>query len=181
MAQLVLRPYATALFDLAKEQGKVDEFKSQVKLVISLIEKNPEFMDLLMHPKIIVDEKIKLIDKVFSNKVADEITGMLTIIVKKGRQNVLINILQLFLEMVSQYQGIVKATVTSAVKLNNEQLAQIKGKIENSTKKDVELHTEVNQDLIGGMIIRVGDNVVDASIAGRLQTLKEGLTNLRLA
>ncbi|HHX60967.1 MAG TPA: ATP synthase F1 subunit delta [Epulopiscium sp.] len=181
MAQLVLRPYATALFDLAKEQNQVVEFEEQVKVVIETIEENPQFMDLLLHPKIIVDEKIQLIDTVFSGKVADEITGILTIIVKKGRQNVLINILQLFLEMVSEDQGVIKATITSAVELNNEQLAQIKGKIENSTKKDVKLHAEVNQDLIGGMIIRVGDKVVDASIAGRLQTLKEGLTNLRLA
>ena len=180
MAQLVLRPYATALFDLAKEQNQVAEFENQVKVVIDIMGQNPQFMELLLHPKIMVDEKIQLIDTVFTGKVADEITGILTIIVKKGRQNVLIDILQLFLEMVSEYQGVIKATITSAVELNNEQLAQIKGKIENSTKKNVELHTVVNQDLIGGMIIRVGDNVVDASIAGRLKTLKEGLTNLRL-
>ena len=177
----MLRPYATALFDLAKEQNQVAEFQKQASVVIEIIGENPQFMELLLHPKITVDEKIQLIDTVFSGRVADEITGILTIIVKKGRQNRLTGILKLFLEMVSEYQGVVKATITSAVELNNEQLAQIKGKIEKSTNKNVELHTVVNQDLIGGMIIRVGDNVVDASILGRLETLKEGLTNLRLA
>ena len=181
MAKLVLRPYATALFEIAKEQNELKQFATQVNTVIEVIEQNVQFMDLLLHPKIMIDEKIKLIDTVFTGKVAEEITGILTIIVKKGRQSVLVDILKLFLEMVSEDLGIVKATVTSAVELNKEQLAQIKSKIENSTKKDVALHTEVNKDLIGGMIIRVGDNVVDASIAGRLQTLKEGLTNLRLA
>ena len=83
--------------------------------------------------------------------------------------------------MVSQHLGIVKATVTSAVELSKEQLAQIRNKIENGTGKTVELHTIINPSIIGGMIIRVGDHVVDASISGRLQTLKEKLTNLRLA
>ena len=177
----MLRPYATALFDLAKEQNKVKEFQEQVSVVIEIIEENIQFMELLMHPKIMMDEKIQLVHTVFSGKVAEEITGILTIIVKKGRQNVLLDILKLFLEMVNEYGGVVKATITSAVELNNEQLAQIKGKIEQSTHKNVEIHTQINKDLIGGMIIRVGDNVVDASISGKLKTLKEELTNLRLA
>ena len=181
MSKLVLRPYATALFDIAKEQSEVEEFAAQVTTVIDVIEENSQFMELLLHPKIMLDEKVQLIHTVFSGKVAEEITGILTIIVRKGRQNVLLDILKAFLEMVSEYHGVVKATITSAVKLNNDQLAQIKGNIEKTTNKNVEVHTEINKNLIGGMIIRVGDNVVDASILGRLQTLKDGLTNLRLA
>ncbi len=181
MAKLVLRPYATALFDLAKEQNKIDELAGQVSTVIEEIKDNSQFMDLLLHPKIIAEEKIKLIHTVFEDKVSEEITGILTVILRKGRQNVLLEILELFLEMVSEHRGILKATVTSAVELKNEQLVQIKKKLENSTQKKIELHTQVNQELIGGMIIRVGDNVVDASISGRLQKLKDGLTNLQLA
>ncbi len=138
-------------------------------------------MELLLHPKITQDEKIELISTVFEDKVVDEVTGILTIIVQKGRQNGLIDILKEFLEMVSEYHGIVKATVTSAVELNQKQLTQIKQKIQSTTDKNVELEAVVDNSLIGGMVIRVGDNVVDASIAGRLQELKEGLTSLRLA
>lgn len=181
MAELVLRPYATALFEIAQEQNAMSEFAEQVNVVIDTIEENSEFTELLLHPKITQDEKIALINKVFKDKILDEITGILTIIVRKGRQNVLIEILEAFLAMVNDYLGIVKATVTSAVELNQKQLTQIKSKIQSTTDKDVELEAVVNKSLIGGMVIRVGDNVVDASIAGRMQELKEGLTNLRLA
>lgn len=181
MAKLVLRPYATALFEIAEEQSATSEFAEQVSIIIGTIDENPEFMQLLLNPKITQNEKIELIDKIFKDKVADEITGILTIIVQKGRQSLLVDILKEFLEMVDEYHGIVKATVTSAVELNNNQLAQIKTKIQSTTDKQIQLHTEVDSSLIGGMIIRVGDNVVDASIAGRLRELKEGLTNLRLA
>lgn len=177
----MLGPYATALFELAKEENKLDEFELQVKEVIEIIGENSEFMELLLHPKITIDEKLQLIDRVFTGNVIEEITGILTIIVKKGRQNVLLDILKLFLQMVDEDRGLIKATIRSAVELNNEQLAQIKVNLERATSKDVEIHTEIDQALIGGMIIRVGDHVVDASISGRLQTLKEGLTNLRLA
>lgn len=181
MAKLVLRPYATALFEVAKELDKVEEFEYQIRIVIDILRQENQFMELLMHPKIIVDKKLELIDEIFNDKVADEITGMLSIIVKKGRQDVLLDILELFLEMVSDYLGVVKATVTSAVELSNEQLAQIKNKIESGTNKIVELHTIINPELIGGMVIRVGDRIVDASISGRLHTLKDQLINLRLA
>ncbi|HHX61537.1 MAG TPA: ATP synthase F1 subunit delta [Epulopiscium sp.] len=181
MAKLVLRPYATALFEIAQEQNATEEFAKQVNVVIESIEQNSEFMELLLHPKITQSEKIQLIDTVFKDKVADEITGILTIIVRKGRQNVLIDILKEFLAMVSDYLGIIKVTVTSAVELNHNQLAQIKEKIQSTTNKEIELNAIIDSSLIGGMVIRVGDNVVDASIAGRLRELKEGLTNLRLA
>lgn len=181
MAKLVLRPYATALFEIAKEREQIEQFEKQVDTVIQTLKQESQFMELLMHPKIMVDEKIQLIDTIFNGRVADEITGTLAIIIKKGRQDVLLDILELFLEMVSDHLGIVKATVTSAVELSKEQLAQIRNKIENGTGKTVELHTIINPSIIGGMIIRVGDHVVDASISGRLQTLKEKLTNLRLA
>lgn len=181
MAKLVLRPYATALFEIAEEKNATEEFAKQSKIIIETIEQDNEFMELLLHPKIKQSEKIELINTVFKDKVADEITGILTIIVRKGRQNLLLDILKEFLDMVSDYLGIIKATVTSAVELNNNQLAQIKDKIQSTTKKDVELHAIVDTSLIGGMVIRVGDKVVDASIAGRLRELKEGLTNLRLA
>ncbi len=181
MAELVLRPYATALFEIAKEQNQVEEFAKQVNVVIDTIGQNKEFMQLLLHPKITQDKKIELIKTVFENNVIDEITGILTIIVQKGRQNVLIGILKEFLDMVSDDLRIVKATVTSAVELNQKQLTQIKDKIQSTTDKDVALEAAVDSSLIGGMVIRVGDNVVDASIAGRLRELKDGLSNLRLA
>ncbi|NLI89418.1 MAG: ATP synthase F1 subunit delta [Epulopiscium sp.] len=181
MAKLVLRPYATALFEIAKEQDKTEEFASQVRAVIKIIEEDKEFMELLLHPKITQDKKIELIDTVFQDKVVDEITGILTIIVRKGRQNVMVEILEEFLEMVNEYLGIVNVTITSAVELNNKQLEQIKSNIESTTKKDVKLETQVDESLIGGMIIRVGDNIVDASISGRIHELKEGLINLQLA
>ena len=181
MAKLVLRPYATALFEIAEEQDEIKAFSEQVNVVIEVIEQNPDYMELLLHPKITLDQKIELIETVFKDKIADEITGTLTIILRKGRQGVLLDILAEFLEMVSSHLGIVKAMVTSAVELNNQQLEQIKIKIQSTTDKDVELHAEVDKALIGGMIIRVGDNVVDASTLGRIREIKEGLMNLQLA
>lgn len=181
MAKLVLRPYATALFEIAKEQDKTEEFADQVRVVIDTIEENDQYMELLLHPKVTQEEKIELINTVFNQKVADEIAGILNVILHKGRQNVLLDILKEFLMMVNEHLGILKATVTSAVELNEKQLRQIKVNIQKTTDKEVDLHAVVDQSIIGGMIIRVGDNVVDASIAGRIQELKEGLTSLRLA
>lgn len=181
MAELAVRPYATAIFEIAKEQNATKEFAQQIKVVIDVIEEDKQFIELLLHPKITQIEKIELIDTVFKGKVADAITGLFIIILDKGRQNILIDVLKEFLEMVNEDLGIITATITSAVELNMKQLEQIKEKIQTATKKDVTLDTKVDPALIGGMIIRVGDNIVDASISGRIRELKEGLTNLQIA
>lgn len=181
MAQLAVRPYAIALFEIAKEQDKVKEFSDQVKVVIEAIEEDKQFMELLSHPKVTHDKKLELIDQVFKGKIVEELTGLFTIMVNKGRQNILLDVLAEFLEMVNEDLGIIRATITSAVELNQKQLEQIKEKIQTTTQKVVTLHTEVDASLIGGMIIRVGDNIVDASISGRIQELQEGLINLQLA
>ena len=100
---------------------------------------------------------------------------------KKGRQSEMINVLEGFLERIKKESGIVKATVTSAVALKEGQVEAIKAKLEASTKSKIELETIVDEGIIAGLVIRVGDKVVDASIKGEMQALKKQLSKLRPA
>ncbi len=181
MAGLISKRYATALFEMAKEQGALDSFKEQATLIRNLFSTETDYLAVLSHPTVLAEEKIKMIEDAFKGKVADEFVGLLVLIVRKERQAFIIDILDTFIEMAKREAGIVQGTVIVASPIKDEQLAQIKSTIEQKIGGTIELTTEVDASLIGGMIIRVGDKVVDGSIRGKMNTLKEQLNDLRLA
>lgn len=181
MAELVTTRYATALFDIAKAKDAVEQFEDEVKTILKILNEEKEFIQILAHPQILQDEKIKVIENVFEGKVSQEIVGLLVLIVRKNRQEILLDILSQFIEMAEVEKGILRATITTAMPLDDKQLAQIKTRLENNTQKTIELDVIHDKALIGGMIIKLGDKVVDGSIAGKMQALKQQLMDLRLA
>ncbi|OON97768.1 MAG: ATP synthase F1 subunit delta [Epulopiscium sp. Nele67-Bin005] len=181
MAQLITNRYATALFTLAQEQDKLEQFEQEATVILEVLTKEVEFIQVLEQPGILQGEKIKLVEDVFGGKASDEFVGLFVLLVKKSRQSFIIEILEAFIDMAKETKGFMKASVTSAIALDEKQLAQIKANIEKSTSKQIELTALVDPNIIGGMIIRVGDKVVDGSVRGKLQALKTDLSNLRLA
>ena len=181
MAKLVVKRYATALFDIAKSEGKMATYEQEVKVIVTALQDESDFMAVLENHKVTTEEKINLIETVFADKIENPILGLLVLLVKKGRQSEMINVLEGFLERIKKESGIVKATVTSAVALSESQVEAIKAKLEASTKSKIELETIIDEGIIAGLVIRVGDKVVDASVKGEMQTLKKQLSDIRLA
>lgn len=181
MAEIVVNRYATALFEIAKEQGAMTKFKEEALAIYDILKDAPEYMDLLSHPSVVEAQKLELIREAFSGKVADEFVGLMELIIKKSRTEYLTHILFKFIEMAKEEEGLIRGTVTSAMPLTNQQIAQIKANLEQGTGKTIELDVVVDASLIGGLIVRVGDKVVDGSIKGQMDTLKSELNSLRLA
>jgi F-type H+-transporting ATPase subunit delta len=128
-----------------------------------------------------MEDKIKMMETAFEGKIYDELVGLFVLIIKKNRQIYLVEILEQFLGLVKEAKGQVKAIVTSAIPLTNQQLAQIKANLEKSTQKTIDIESKVDGSIIGGLVIHVGDQVVDGSIQGKLNGLKSQLNSLRLA
>lgn len=181
MAEIVVNRYATALFEIAKEQGAMIKFKEEALAIVNLLQETPEYMLLLGHPSVVEANKLEMVQEAFGGKVADEFVGLIELIIKKSRTEYLLDILMEFIKMAKEAEGILKGTITSAMPLTNKQIAQIETNLEQSTGKTLELEVTVDPSLIGGMIVRVGDKVVDGSIKGQMDTLKSQLNSLRLA
>lgn len=181
MAEIVINRYATALFEIAKEQGAMTKFKEEAIAICDILKDTPEYINLLSHPSVVEANKLEFIQEAFSGKVAHEFVGLMELIIKKSRTEYLIDILIKFIEMAKQEEGLIRGMVTSAMPLTNQQIAQIKANLEQGTGKTIELDVVVDASLIGGLIIRVGDKVVDGSIKGQMNTLKSELNSLRLA
>ncbi|MCM1040389.1 MAG: ATP synthase F1 subunit delta [Roseburia sp.] len=181
MAKLISKTYGDALFELAVEENKVDVLFDEIGQLQNILKENDEFGKLMMHPKIIKEEKLQVAENVFKGRVSDELLGFLTIVISKDRYQDIDEILDYFITEVKKYKGIGVATVTTAVPLRDEQCKKIEQRLLDTTAyKTMEMHYELNTALIGGMVIRIGDRVVDSSISTKLNELQKDLLKVQI-
>lgn len=181
MAKLISKTYGEAIFELAVSENKTDEYAAEMETILSVIRENPEFTAVMNHPKILVEEKLELITNVFGGRASDDITGFLRIIVQKGRYGQIEEIIQYFLDEVKQLKGIGVVYVTVPMELRPEQKEKLEEKLLATTSyKELEMHYALDQSLIGGMVIRIGDRVVDSSISTKLNMLERDLMKIQL-
>lgn len=176
MAKLVDKTYGDALFNLCMEENKIDKVMAQVDFLDQMFKENPELLDLLCHPQISKEEKIQVIADCFDARLDDALTGFLTVIVNGGRQRFIPEILKYFRERVKSFKHIGTAYVTTAAPLTKEQKQAVYNRLlEITDNLSYEMHFDVDTSLIGGMVIRIGDKVVDSSIRQKLETLPKRL------
>ena len=182
MAKLVSKTYGDALFELALEENKIDLFFEESQVIKEVFLENNELVQLLNHPKIDKDEKISVMENIFKERASKEFVGFLTLIVKKERQNEINNILDYFILKVKEYKKIGIATITSATALTVEQKKEIEEKLLETTEY-IKLETNylVDESIIGGLVIRIGDRVVDNSIKQKIVELSRELSKIQLA
>ena len=181
MAKLVSKTYGDALFELALEEDKLDLLFEESKVIKEVFQSNSELIKLLNHPKIDKDEKIKVIEDIFRDRASEDFVGFLTIIVRKERQNEILSILDYFIGVVKEYKKIGVAYVTTAIELSDECKKNILDKLLATTHYETfEMNYTVDKAIIGGMIIRIGDRVVDTSISHKIENLSRELYKIQL-
>jgi len=182
MAKLIEGSYGDALFELALEQNELDSMAEQVDLLAQAFAENPELLKLLNHPKISKEEKIAVIENIFKGRFSDDIVGFLVIITEKDRGAEIEGILNYFKAKVREYKKIGVARVTSAVELSADQKARVEEKLLQQTSyESFEVDYKVDDSLIGGMVIRIGDRVVDSSIRTKLDNMTKNLRKVSLS
>lgn len=181
MAKLVSKTYGDALFELALEEKSLDVLADEVTVLSGVLESNEELMKFLNHPKIAKEEKIKVVENIFKGRVSDNLTGFLELIVTKDRYSELLKIFQYFLSRVKEYKKIGVVYTTTAVELSSDQKEKLEKKLLATTHyKSLETHYSIDSKLIGGMVIRIGDRVVDSSIKTKLEEMSRTLMKIQL-
>lgn len=182
MAKLISKTYGDALFELAVEENKVDVFLEEIQGILEVLHDNAEFNSFMNHPKIIKEEKVQVVENVFNGRISKELVGFLTIIITKDRYKDIFSILTYFLDRVKELKGIGVAYVTTAIELKDEQKKQVEERLLATTSyQKMEMHYQLDNSLIGGMVIRIGDRVVDSSVSTKLSELQKQLLKIQLA
>ena len=164
-----------------QESGRLDEIWEQTRAMQTALEENPELFALMRHPKIVKEEKVKIIEDIFAEKISAEFVGLLRLIVEKGHFAKVDTVLDYFIDCVKEYKNIGTAYVTSAMELSEAQKEAVEKRLLETTKYvKFEMHYAVDSALIGGMVIRIGDRVVDSSVRTKLNDLTRELSKIQL-
>ena len=161
MAKLVSKVYGEALFEVAVDHGNAIRLMNETAELQKILEDNPDFDKLMKHPGIPKQEKLS--------------------VVTKERYGSLKAIFAYFTELVRESEGMGTAYVSTAVELTKEQKQAVREKLLQTTSyQSFDVYYHVDPTLIGGMVIRVGDRVVDSSIRTKLEDMKKQLLNIQL-
>ncbi|HKJ65368.1 MAG TPA: ATP synthase F1 subunit delta [Desulfopila sp.] len=177
MKQTILaRRYAKALFAVGKENDAYEAYDQTLQGVAGLYTSTPEVADALTNPLYPIDVRQKVMASLIDSMGVDKVpANFFNLLVEKKRADILPEIAEEFRMMVDEEKNISHGSVTSAVELSDELQAKIKAGLEKLTGKQVELSTSVDPSLIGGIVAKVGDLVLDGSIKTQLAGLKDSI------
>lgn len=178
MAKQVDTTYGNALFELALEEKKIDSLYEEALALVDILTGNEELIKLLNHPQISIEDRIGIIKDTFGGRVANELEGLMVMTVEKGHVAKMVDILKYFIKLVKNEKKIGVASVKSAVTLDSDKKQAIEKRLIETTKyESMEIDYSVDESLIGGLVIRIEDRVVDSSIKTKLTMLSKTLAN----
>ncbi|MDR7898274.1 ATP synthase F1 subunit delta [Thermosynechococcus sp. JY1334] len=168
----LVEPYAEALLSLAQTHNLIDQFQQDTQLILELLASSSELQQFLANPLIKPEAKKNVLRQLTVEKVHGYFLNFLMLLVDRRRINFLGPICEQYRALVRKLRNVVLAEVTSAVELNDDQRRAVVEKVKAMTgAADVELVTACDPELIGGVVIKVGSQIFDASLRGQLRRL----------
>jgi F-type H+-transporting ATPase subunit delta len=175
-SRLIAGRYANALFELATAQKAVDDVLADLQSVADLAKTNPEFADLLSSPLHSRESAANALEAILRKVKSSPLTLQFFVRLAKNRRLPLTTMIaQLFASMVEESRGEMTAEVTSAMPIGAKDQAALMTALSKSTGKKVKLSVKENTDILGGLIVKLGGKMLDASVAGRMERLRQSL------
>jgi F-type H+-transporting ATPase subunit delta len=166
--------YARSLFEVARDEDKLDDVREQLGEIADAVSENRDLQIFFFSPYFSTEEKVEGLDKVLTD--ADEtVQNFLTLLVEKHRMPALFRIRQRYEALWQEENKVLSVQVTSAIELDKKTVNDIGKQIGDKTGRKVELSSSVDPDILGGLVLQVGNSVLDASIRNRLENLRKSV------
>ena len=169
------RVYAEALIDIGEEQNMMPRIYDELMALRKLYEEDREFRGFFTSPRLDPGQKFEALKKALGEEVCRPVLGLLKVMIQKGRELLLDNVADQFERFKDLAEGKVHVHVGTARPLSDDQKQRIAGKVAELMGQTPVLHERVQPELIGGMIVRVGDYVVDGTLRRKLRALRKSL------
>lgn len=171
----IVRRYATTLFELSSEAKDLQDTAAQVRALQQLL--TPELVTFFKSPRHSAESKAEVLEVLVQGlKASPTMAGFLRLLMANGRLEVLPGIVAEFLLRADAHFGISRVTLSTARPLSSAELGEFEAALSQSLQKKLVLSTEVDESLLAGVLVRIGNTLVDASLKAKLMNLKESLT-----
>lgn len=173
----VARRYARALYELALDKGQVEQVGRELELVVRTLDANRDLRALWEHAEVSARVKLSLVEQTFAGKISDLVKNFVSIVATKRREAHLGAIAQEYTALADEALNRVEVEVRSAAPLSPDTLAQLQNRLGTRLGKQIKFVTTVDKDLMGGLVVRVGDVLMDGSVRTRLKRIKDRLAS----
>lgn len=167
------RRYTIALYEVAKDKGKLDAVAGDIANILGKINSNKDLELFFASPIVNKNKKLSIVKDIFSNNVSDLTMDFLNLLIERRREALTKGIFEDFLNLKKEKEGIVDVQVKTSVQLNDDEKSKMKQKIDSYTKLKSDMTFEIDKDIIGGFVAKINDTVLDASIKRQLDKLKK--------
>lgn len=171
------RRYAAALLQLAEETKQVDAILKDMVLIKNTVHGSKDLLLMLKSPVISEQDKLVVLEKIFSDKVQKLTLKFIRVAVEKNREDILHQVAQAYIEAYNKVKGIVDIEVFSALELSDKQTSALIKSLEDYLSKTVQLKVEKRPALRGGLAVKIGDTVIDGTVKHKLEELEQVLLN----
>ena len=173
-----IRRYAQAVFEMADQQGTLDAWERDLSALANAFE-NPQIAAIFDSPQVAASQKRSVADEILGPDAQPLVRNLIGLLIERGRIGALPQLYATFHDRMLERQGIAVGEVTTAVPLGPEELAVVRQRLGVLLGKEIEIRTVVDPNIIGGIVARVGDQLIDGSVIGQLRKLRERLVAQR--
>lgn len=172
----IARRYAKALLLIGKDDGQTENYRQELEGVAALLEREKQLAGTISNPLYNTDERRKVVEALIGKlKLSKVMSSFLMLLFEKGRIGFLPSINEFYQTLADELKGVARASLVSATKLGDETVEKIRTALSKKTGKDIILEVEQDPGLIGGIVTRIGDLVLDGSVKTQLLNLRESL------
>ncbi|WP_261131054.1 F0F1 ATP synthase subunit delta [Bacillus sp. Marseille-Q3570] len=176
--EVVAKRYAAALFEVVRERNALDQVEKELISVKTVIQENEQLLTILNHPKISIDDKKALLSKLFGNQVSEVVHNTLLLMVDRKREAMIPNMVGQYIQLANEERGVADATVYSVrILTDEEQQAISKTFAERLNVKELRVENVIDQDLVGGIKVKIGNRIFDGSVNGKLNRIQRQLVS----
>jgi F-type H+-transporting ATPase subunit delta len=168
------RRYAEAAFQVALRDGELDGWRDDLALAADILGR-PEVQPVVDSPAVPSADRLAVVGKLLEGRVRPGAIRLVSLLVQRGRAREIPRVSEQYQRQLNAHRAVVVATVTSAAPLTSDETAEIRTRVEAMAGSTIDLHTAVDPALLGGLTVQIGDRLLDASIRGRLERLRDQL------
>jgi F-type H+-transporting ATPase subunit delta len=174
----IAKRYSLALFELGKEGDKLFIYRDELGSFIQIMEEYLDFKKLFFHPRVKREDKKLLLEKVFSANLSRELLNFLKLIIDRRREFFLQDIYKAYLALLDKEENILEVEVLSAISLPEELRVKLEEKLKTLSGSKIRIKEQVDPEIIGGLIIKIGDRLIDGSIRKDLESLRNQIVQI---
>lgn len=178
MINVVASRYAEALFQIGEDEKITDKLYEELSEITKLFNECKEFYSVLKSPVISKKEKLSLIDNIIEDKVNINLKNFLKLLIEKNRISFIHDISYSYKELLNEKYNVIEGVVITAIPMNEKEIKELEEKLSQKYNKNVTLENKVDKSILGGVLVRLGNEEIDGTVKNRLDKVKEQLSQV---